>query len=98
MSDDRIVASEVLDDESDAKFRPQRLVNFIGQKKASENLEVFISAAVQRAEPLDHVLFHGPPGLGKTTLAQIIAQQLNREIYTLSAINSGVKDVREDII
>jgi Holliday junction DNA helicase RuvB len=64
------------DDEADASLRPQKLDEFIGQRRACENLKVFIEAAKARAEALDHVLFAGPPGLGKTTLSQIVAREL----------------------
>src|SRR5499426_508870 len=64
------------DDDTDASLRPQRLSEFIGQQQARANLNVFIEAARKRKEPLDHVLFVGPPGLGKTTLAQIVSREL----------------------
>jgi holliday junction DNA helicase RuvB len=73
----RMVAPEVgEDDAGEPTFRPGRLAEFIGQRQLRANLEVFIRAASDRGEALDHILFHGPPGLGKTTLAQIVAREL----------------------
>ena len=74
--DDRLIDGALKTEDADAALRPKRLDDFVGQGQAKENLRIFIGAAKARAEALDHVLFHGPPGLGKTTLAQIVANEL----------------------
>ncbi|UIJ70830.1 Holliday junction branch migration DNA helicase RuvB [Aurantimonas sp. HBX-1] len=76
MSETRIITPEKRGEDLDTTLRPQRLDEFVGQAAARANLKVFIEAARNRAEALDHVLFVGPPGLGKTTLAQIMAKEL----------------------
>ena len=86
MSRPEITTPEVLSDESvvELSLRPQRLEEFIGQHKVKENLRLAIDAALARSEPLDHAIFYGPPGLGKTTLAELIARELRVNIRTTS--------------
>ncbi len=77
MTEDRITSGERLaDDTGEASLRPQSLEDFTGQAGSRENLKIFVAAAKTRGEALDHVLLHGPPGLGKTTLAQIVAHEM----------------------
>jgi Holliday junction DNA helicase RuvB len=86
MSRPEITTPEVLADESvvELSLRPQRLEEFIGQQKVKDNLRLAIDAALARSEPLDHAIFYGPPGLGKTTLAELIARELRVNIRTTS--------------
>lgn len=83
---DRLLSptSRADDEPTDAALRPRRLDEFIGQTKIKENLGIFLDAALARNEPLDHVLLYGPPGLGKTTLANIIAAEMRSTIRTTS--------------
>lgn len=77
MTEQRLVSVEHLpEDQAETSIRPQFLTDFVGQKQLRANLEIFIQAARQRGEALDHILFYGPPGLGKTTLSHIVAREL----------------------
>ena len=84
--EERITAAELGEGEggTELTLRPQTLDDYIGQKKVTDNLKIFIEAAKLRKEPLDHVLFYGPPGLGKTTLAGIIANEMEVDIRITS--------------
>jgi len=84
MPTERIIGLQASDEPSLVNLRPGRLDEFIGQEEIKERLHIYITAAQGREEPLDHVLLHGPPGLGKTTLAQIIAAEMGVSIRTSS--------------
>ena len=85
MSEGRVVTADfAATDSAEAGLRPQRLADFVGQLQVCQNLRVFIDAARARGEALDHLLFYGPPGLGKTTLARIVARELGVDFRTTS--------------
>jgi len=83
---ERITAPETIENELefDKTLRPKKFDEFVGQERLKENLSIFIRAAKERKEPLDHLLFFGPPGLGKTTLAHIVSRELDVKIHTTS--------------
>lgn len=86
MENDRLIDSELSSEEIkyDNSLRPSQLTDYVGQEKIKENLNIFIAAAKMREESLDHVLFYGPPGLGKTTLANIIAGEMGANLKSTS--------------
>jgi len=85
LKEDILSSAIIVEDKNlDLTLRPKRFSDFIGQDRIKENLLIYIEAAKKRGEPLDHILFSGPPGLGKTTLSQIIANEINTAIKTTS--------------
>ena len=74
--EDRLLSSNLMQEDEDMNLRPQFLNEYVGQEHLKENLRIFIQAAKNRSESLDHVLLYGPPGLGKTTLAYILSHEI----------------------
>src|SRR3989304_5072124 len=93
LKEDILSSAIIVEDKNlDLTLRPKRFSDFIGQDRIKENLFIYIEAAKKRGEPLDHILFSGPPGLGKTTLSQIIANEINTAIKTTSG---PIMDLRQ---
>ncbi|HHW79822.1 MAG TPA: Holliday junction branch migration DNA helicase RuvB [Acholeplasmataceae bacterium] len=84
MKKERIISEELLKDDDEQTLRPQILNDFVGQDNIKEMLDVYIKASLKRTEALDHILLYGPPGLGKTTLAQIVANELGTNLKVTS--------------
>ena len=87
MNNERIINPELVDSGEELienSLRPQTLSEYIGQTKVKENMKIYIEAEKKRGEPLDHCLFYGPPGLGKTTISNIIANEMNSKIKITS--------------
>jgi Holliday junction DNA helicase RuvB len=84
VSNNNILSTELQSNDQESSLRPSYLNEFVGQQKIKENLSIFIQAAKSRKESLDHTLFYGPPGLGKTTLAAIIAKEMGVNLKSVS--------------
>ncbi len=93
MTDEYLLSPESGENELslEKSLRPQLLSQYIGQRKVKQELQIYIEAARNREEPLDHVLLYGPPGLGKTTMAMVIANEMTVNIRTTSGLLSNVR-------